>query len=233
MKTLESRLITARENILEKLKELFINKAVEAHIFGSVARNDADAYSDIDIWFTFNDTDYDEIYNNRFEYYSHLGETLHICEAPQNAPIGGVHTVILIKSNDVISVVDIYLCPLSNAYVTDDGRKLFGLDLPKGKIEFNPQKIQVNENYRIDFFICFIFGTIKKLARHVINPLDGVFREYEHLYKDYKIPVNPLRSPEQNLNTLERMIENIYKVSNQKQNEVLTTIHNFAKIVLE
>lgn len=230
--TLQTNLISAQEDIFEKLKKLFKDKAVEAHVFGSVARGDADAYSDIDIWFTFNDGDFKEIYEKRFEYYQLIGDIVHICEAPQNAPIGGVHTAILVRTNEGLLIIDVSLCPLSTSYITKEGKTLFGADLPKGAIGYNPKKVQVDKNYRLDFFICFIFNAIKKIARNEQFPLEGVLREYENLYKNYGISVESLERVEQNLSTLEKMIENTKKVANEKQKETLVEIHNFAQKVL-
>ncbi|MDP3989128.1 MAG: nucleotidyltransferase domain-containing protein [bacterium] len=229
----EQSLILAREIIFKRLEVMFQGKAVEAHVFGSVARGDADAFSDIDIWFTFNDADFEEAYENRFEYYRKTGSILHSCEAPQNAPSDGVHTALLIEEdNKNIVVVDIYLCPLSTAYITDDGKKLFGVDLPKGSIGFNPKKVQVDENYRIDFFIGFIFNSIKKLARNIENPLKAVLYEYQNKFIDSNIAITPLVNKEQNLETLELIIENIHKIANDKQKEVLVTISAFARRIL-
>lgn len=229
----EMKLVSAREVLLRKLETLFNGKAVEAHMLGSVARQQTDAYSDIDIWFTFRDENFDEIYKKRFEYYANLGDVIHSCEAPQNAPINGVHTALLIRSRDgVILVVDIYLCPLSTSFITDEGKKLFGMELPVGAIGFNQKKVVVDKNYRIDFFICFIFNTIKKLARHEQAPLDGLLREYEYLHKNYGVLIGDLDSKEQNLNTLEKVMENIQKVANKKQKEALVVIGDFARMVL-
>lgn len=69
----------------------------------------------------------EEVYKNRFENYRRLGTLIHSCEAPQNAPINGVHTAMLIKTGEVISVVDIYLCPLASAYKIKDGKNSFGV----------------------------------------------------------------------------------------------------------
>lgn len=227
---IENNLISARENILEKLQDVFKDKAIESHVFGSIARGDTDAYSDIDIWFTFNDDEFDEIYKNRFQYYNLMGELLHVIEAPQNAPIGGVHSALIIKTNsNIISIVDVYLCPLSTSFVTKEAKKLFGIDLPLGEIGINSQKVTVDRNYRIDFFIGFVFGTIKKLARVEPSPLDAVFREYENLYKNYNIDVEPFASEEQNFSTLEKIIENTQKVANEKQKETLAEIRDFGK----
>lgn len=228
----ETNLVLIRERLLKKLEGLFENKAVEVHVFGSVARGDADAYSDIDIWFTFNDSDYKDVYKNRFEYYNQIGNIIHYCEAPQNAPIDGVHTALLVEENGDVVVVDIYLCPLSTAYITDDGKKLFGLDLPKGTIGYNPNKIKVNENYRIDFFIGFIFNSIKKLARKNDNPLEAVLYEYQNKFIDSNITITPLVSKEQNLDTLESIIENVHEIANDKQKKTLAIIRDFARRIL-
>ncbi|MEI7810229.1 MAG: nucleotidyltransferase domain-containing protein [bacterium] len=230
---IEIQLISERENILKKLETLFADKAVEAHIFGSIARQQADAYSDIDIWFTFKDEEYIEIFRKRFEYYGLLGNIIHSCEAPQNAPVNGVHTALLLQYREVITVVDIYLCPLLSSYITDENKKLFGIDLPKiNNHGFNPQKAEVNNDYRIDFFIGFIFNTVKKIARHQPTPLEAVLREYENLNKNYNIGVEPLNTVEQDVTTLERIIENTKKVSNEKQKNTLDAILNFERIIL-
>ena len=229
----ETNLISAREEIARKLEALFDDKVVEAHLLGSLARGDADAYSDIDIWYVFKDETFGGIFEERFSYYARLGTVVHSCEPPQNSPIGGVHTALLIERNDVITVVDIYLCPLSTAFITKESKKLFGIDLPDGEAGFNPHKVQVDEKYRIDFFISFVFNTIKKLARNEESPLEAVFREYENLYTNYKISVVPLDSKEEDLNTLEKIIKNIEIVSNKKQKEAFIKIQDFARKILQ
>lgn len=228
----ESDLVLARDKIVSKLENLFDDKAVEAHLFGSLAKGDADAYSDVDIWYIFKDEDYGDVYDNRLAYYARLGTIIHFCEPPQNAPNGGLHTALLVEIGDTITVVDVYLCRLSNAFITPESKKLFGIDLPLGTAGFNTQKVQVNETYRIDFFIGFVFNTIKKIARKKENPLADVFREYEALYKNYNIPIEPIEVGSNNLETLEVIIENVKKVATEKQKETLKTILTFTKKVL-
>ncbi|MFA6275046.1 MAG: nucleotidyltransferase domain-containing protein [Candidatus Paceibacterota bacterium] len=230
---IETDLVLVRENLLKKLKNLFRGREIEAHIFGSLARQQADPFSDIDIWFTFSDDDFTEIYNKRFEYYKGLGDIVHSCEAPQNAPENGVHTALIIYSpQNVMVVVDIYLCPQSTAYITGEGKKLYGIDLPVGTTDFNPQKVAVDKDYRLDFFINFIFNTIKKLVRHEQNPLKDLFQQYEHLHKNYGITVEELSNREQVVETLETVIKNIQKIANDKQKETLINIRDFARKVL-
>ena len=59
-------MVSAREYLLEKLETLFDSKEVETHLFGSIARQQSDAYSDIDIRVTFKVEDFDEIYKKRY-----------------------------------------------------------------------------------------------------------------------------------------------------------------------
>lgn len=228
----ESELVSARDEIVRELGNLFDDKAVEAHLFGSLARGDADAYSDVDIWYIFKDEDYGAVYDNRFAYYARLGTVIHFCEPPQNAPNGGLHTALLVQINDTITVVDVYLCRLSTAFITPESKKLFGVELPIGTAGFNTQKVQVNETYRIDFFIGFVFNTIKKIARNIENPLTDVLREYQALYEKYDVLVDPIEVGGSNLETLELIVQNVTKVATEKQNQTLSTIHDFARKVL-
>lgn len=228
----ESELVLARDEIVGELENLFDDKAVEAHLFGSLARGDADAYSDVDIWYIFKDVDYGAVYDNRFAYYARLGTVIHFCEPPQNAPKGGLHTALLVQIGDTITVVDVYLCRLSDAFITPESKKLFGIDLPLGTAGFNEHKVQVNETYRIDFFIGFVFNTIKKIVRKKENPLADVLREYESLHEKYNISVDPIEIGDNNLETLETIIENIKNVATEKQSDVLSTILDFARKTL-
>ena len=127
MNNMEKDMILARKNILAKLQDVFQTQAVEAHVFGSVARGTADAYSDLDIWFTFSDENFEKIKQQRLAHYKELGTILNICEPPQNAPVGGVCSTLLIENNGTISVVDLYLCPLSTSFITSEGKKLWEL----------------------------------------------------------------------------------------------------------
>jgi predicted nucleotidyltransferase len=228
----ESDLISAREDVLRNIEAVFKDIAVEAHLFGSLARGDADVYSDIDIWLVIKDEDYAEVFKNRFEYYSQLGEIININEPPQNAPEGGIHSALLIETGGALVVADIFLCPLSKAFITEQSKKLFGIDLPKGEAGFNTQKVQVDEDYRINFFIGFIFNTIKKLARKEEGPLNDVFREYGYLYERYNVAAAPLENREHTPQNLEQIIRNTELVATEKQKRALKIIHEFAKKIL-
>jgi predicted nucleotidyltransferase len=75
-----------REEILKKVIDIFSDGAVEAHIFGSIARGNPDAFSDIDIWFTYKDEDFEKVKSERIDNYKKIGNLLQAVEPPQNAP---------------------------------------------------------------------------------------------------------------------------------------------------
>lgn len=227
----ENELISSRNLILEKTIRVFEGKAVEGHISGSLARGDSDAYSDIDIWFTFKDQEFDKIKEERLRYYNLIGEIVHICEPPQNAPINGIHSALIIKNDESLIIVDLYLCPLANSFITSESKKLFGLDLPLGNMELNPQKIKVSKDYRIDFLICFIFNTIKKIERNVEYPLNDVILQYNNLSKNYNFKIEQIKDNEQSFDMLQIIIDNIKNIANERQKKTLTLIYNFAQSI--
>lgn len=228
----ENDLILSRNIIFKKIIEVFKEKAIEGHISGSLSRGDSDAYSDIDIWFTFNDNGFDKIKEDRLKYYYSIGEIIHICEPPQNAPINGIHSALIIKNNQSLIMVDLYLCPLANSFITSESKKFFGLDLPLGDIGLNPQKIKVSEDYRVDFLICFIFNAIKKIKRNAESPMGDLVREYNNLGKNYDFKIEQIKCNEQTPDILKSIINNIQKVANERQKNILTLIHNFAQEIL-
>jgi len=234
LKEFEQELQISRSQILDGLTRLFSEQAIEAHVFGSLARGDEDAYSDIDIWFTFSEEDFSEIHKNRFNYYKKIGDIFHSYEPPQNAPIAGVQTTLFFKNNTrSIIVVDISLCPFSTSFIPGEGKRLFGTDIQKGEIGLNPQKVEMSAEYRIDFFIGFIFNSIKKLVRKTPNPFAGLFREYEYLHLRYRFCLPTLDGNDENLETLERIIKSVETVANEKQKNALVLIKAFARRVLE
>lgn len=229
---LESALISARESILDKVQKLFREKALEGHLFGSLARGNSDAYSDIDIWFTFPNEKVEEILAGRFEFYAKIGEVLHICEPPQNAPLQGVQSSVTYKTTGGYLTVDYSLSPLSTACRSPESQTLFGPELPIKTMGFNPQKVQVPESYRIDFLMIFIFSAIKKLLRKQAEPLKDLFEQYSYLPERHNIPLAPLPSVgNQDFSSLKQIIENIEKVASPKQRKMLGAVDDFIKRV--
>lgn len=223
-----------RNEIYKKVIEIFSVGAVEAHIFGSVARGNTDAFSDIDIWFTYKDEDFEKVKENRIENYKQVGNLLQFVEPPQNAPINGVcSSVKYLTEKENIQVVDIYLCPLSTSIRNTEAKKLLGVDLPVVEnMDYNPQRVEVDSDYRINFFCSFIFGTIKKLARHNENPLEAVITQYGNLSAKYGYKTEELIGADDNLNTLLVIIENTKKIANPNQKFALEKFESFVLKVL-
>lgn len=219
-----------RKKRAEKIVSVFKEIAVEGHLQGSMARGGTDEFSDIDVWLTFKDDDFATVKEKRFEYYGQIGDILHVCEAPQNAPTGGVFSSVIYKTKVGLLVVDYSLCPLSTSYMMDDYKHLFGdIELPAGKFEYNPEKVSLPETYRLDFFISIINGSIKKLLRNNENALEFLISEYHNLKERYDIPVEDLTLTENTFATLKEVIENVKKVATEKQKMVLSEILNFIK----
>ena len=221
-----------REDKLKLIKKTFETKAIEGHLFGSMARGDTDTFSDIDVWLIFKDEEIKEVLENRFTYYEKIGEIIHTIEAPQNSPINGIQTSVLYKTEAGLLFVDYSLCPFSTAFITKENKNLFGeIQLPLGEAGFNPQKVTVSETYRIDFFIGFIFNGIKKIIRKNKEGFDHTLKEYEYLSSRYGMDVRELSSKEFNFETLKEIIVNIEKVSTEKQKQALKEISLFLEMV--
>ena len=214
-------LIKARDEKLVRIEEIFKDIAIEGHIFGSIARGDADVFSDIDIWLIFKDEDMSNVLEKRFEYYAEAGEVVHVVEPPQNSPLNGVQSAVLYKTKAGLLVVDYSLCPLSTAFITKESKKLFGVALPIGEAGFNPQKVTVPESYRIDFFTGFIFNGIKKVVRKDIKGFSNILKEYDYLSSRYGINVKKLNNTSATFVTLKEIIKNIYNLSTEKQKNAL------------
>ena len=225
-------LIHARDQASMAAQKAFKEKAIEAHIFGSVGRNDSDQYSDLDIWFTFKDEDIKNILAQRRESYSSIGNVIHVCEPPQNSPTNGVHSFVLYKTPAGLLQVDYYLCPQSTSFQTGESRKIFGdVELPQGKFGINPQKVSVDETYRIDFVIFIAFIAIKNLARKEKGALTNLFREYDYLSARYAIKTDVLLDRENTFVEFRKIIASIKKISNDHQKIALTEIDDFSQKV--
>ncbi len=220
-----------RKKRLEIIKHFFKNIALEGHLFGSLSNQNSDNFSDIDVWLTFKDEEIKDVLEKRLEYYKEIGQVIHVCEPPQNSPINGIQSFVLYKTKVGLLPVDYYLCPQSTSFITKESKKLFGdIDLPVSEIKgFNPQKIPVSETYRMDFFICFIFNSIKKLARRNKDALDSLFREYEYLKDKYKIPVKNLETKNHSFEQLFKIIENVEEFATDNQMNALNEIKTFAE----
>lgn len=73
------------------LKDLRI---AAAWVFGSLARDDADELSDIDVRVVVHASEFDAVLAARYEFAAQLGEPILVLEAPQNRPPGGAYNMV-------------------------------------------------------------------------------------------------------------------------------------------
>lgn len=155
-----------REGLIERALAAFAPAAVEAHLFGSVARGEDDALSDVDIWFTFEDGNIEKAVAGRMEAYARLGEIILLHEMQNNFPLGGIQTAIIYKIEGELVRVDFYLCPLSSARVLPGSKVLFAeREVPVGEIVPETKRTPRDLSDRITFFISMCFNGVKKAAR--------------------------------------------------------------------
>ncbi|HEY1041579.1 MAG TPA: nucleotidyltransferase domain-containing protein [Candidatus Paceibacterota bacterium] len=222
-----------RERVLALIKETFEPIAAEAHILGSVARGNPDPYSDLDIWITFKDEEFVSVMEKRIELFEKVGNILRVIEPHQNAPINGIFSAVIYRTEDRLLSVDFYLCPESSSFITNESKNLFGNDslMQMGTLGLNPQDAVLTKEYNIDFCSGFLFGAIKKLVRHDENPLEGLRREYRYLKDRYDIPVKEIGIISDTFEGLYQIAENIKEVANDRQKNFIEEVEKFAKLV--
>ncbi len=225
-------LVKERCKYFDKAISVFKCESIEAHVIGSIARGDSDPYSDIDLWFTFDDADISNVLEIRNELFAQIGEVVHVCEPPQNRPPNGIQSSVLIKTVAGLLVLDISLCPKSSAYSIKEAKKIFGdIVLPESTMGYNPQKVTVDDLYRIDFVILFVFGAIKKIVRKEAGACNSLIEQYGYLYQKYNIEVDPFINMDNKYDTIRQVIVNLIKVSNDKQKKALSEVESFLNVV--
>lgn len=109
-------------------------RIVAAWLFGSGCREDADAFSDIDLWTVVDDGQLNELLAARHHYVTALGQPLLALDVPGNAPVGGAYLMLQYPGRVGPLQVDWYWQPQSQAAIPDDAKLLFDrVGLPRAK----------------------------------------------------------------------------------------------------
>lgn len=103
-------------------------RILAAWLFGSEARDSADALSDLDIWTVVADAHIDAVRDARFDYVRGAGAVLHCYDGPQNAPAGGAYLMTLYAGQAGPHQVDWYWQPRARAAIPTTARLLFNRD---------------------------------------------------------------------------------------------------------
>lgn len=120
---LQQRIITMLEND---------SRVRAVWLFGSGARHDMDAFSDLDVWIVVDDAHIVEFVQNRHIIAHRLAPPLLTLDVPANAPVDGAYLMLQYQSPSGPLQVDWYWQPLSNATIPDDAQLLFDIvELPR------------------------------------------------------------------------------------------------------
>ncbi|QQR82830.1 nucleotidyltransferase domain-containing protein [Candidatus Campbellbacteria bacterium] len=214
------------DKVTNDIVEIFKDEAIEAHIFGSIARGANDALSDVDIWVTFEDSDIQKILENRFTNYAKVGQIVLWHEMQNNFPLDGVQSAVIYKIDGELIRVDYYLCPFSSSRVLPDAKILLekkhvsvGDIIPETKR--NPRDL----SDRITFFICMCFNGIKKVVRGDESFIPFLTNEFQKSEKD--IPALTSAPKESNFQTIRKSMEILETVSNTEQKKAIFEIRSF------
>lgn len=216
------------DKTIVEIVDLFKDTAIEAHVFGSIAKGTNDALSDIDIWITFKDEEIEQVLENRMTSYAKFGEIILLHEMQNNFPLNGIQTAVLYKIEEELIRVDFYLCPLSSSRI-----------LPDSKVLFEKQKIQVGSiipetkrtprdiSDRITFFIFMCFNGIKKVVRGDAAFTDFLISEFKKYEKD--IPELMTVPRESTFEMIKKSLDVLNKVSNKEQKNAIFEVRFFMK----
>ncbi len=189
---IDSSETSSRDDLLDRAVALFLQEGATAlHLFGSLARGDGDALSDIDLWITVPDELIDDLVARRSVVYAAVGEVFIEHEAPRNRPVGGAYTLVLHRASGSVIQVDYYLAPESTSVVLPEARWLAGSDrLPRGAWVLDSTAAVVEDrDERVDFLICMSFIGVKKALRGDRPFLAFLDEQFERFSDDYtRIP---------------------------------------------
>ncbi len=218
------------KNLCEKtvyyIAEFFKEDAVGAYVFGSIARGENDALSDIDIWITFEDSKIQEAIAHRMTYYSQFGEIVLLHEMQNNFPLDGIQTAIIYKIDEELMRVDFYLCPFSSSRTLPNSKILFEKKvIDHGQIIPETKRTPRDISDRITFFISMAFNCIKKVVRKDQKFVDFIFGEIAKYEKE--IPELSKVPKEASFEMIRELLVALGTVSNQDQKKAIEEISRF------
>jgi predicted nucleotidyltransferase len=214
------------ENTVNKIVNHFKDKAIEAHLFGSMARGTNDALSDIDIWLTFEDGNIRGVLEGRFEMYEQFGEIILWHEMQNNFPLNGIQTAVLYKINEELIRVDWYVCPFSSSRILPESKVLFEhKKVEEGDIIPEMKRSPRDLSDRVTFFISMCFNGIKKVVRGDPDFTDFLIAEFGKYQKE--IPELAAVPHEPSFQMIRKSLTILDTVSNEEQKRAIQEINLF------
>lgn len=212
---MKDEIIQTRDCLVKNIKNVYQDKYSLGFLTGSLSGDNPDFLSDIDMWLVTNESDLDNLLQNRLDHYNQVGEIAHVCEPPHHSPVDGMASTVIYKNGYVLAEVDYYLCSDRVAKFIENAKVLFGgVNIPSGFPENNKEKRELPETYRIDFFLMLLFIGVKKTYREDKKYLDMLFNEYIKLSVDYGYENLPEIENNYDYQTLENYMKAIENESN-------------------
>lgn len=216
----------------QKIITTFSKKgAIAIHQFGSVAKGKEDEFSDKDLWITVLDDDLDKIVEERDGLYLSMGEIVIKFEPPQNAPPGGMYSMVIHKTDFGLYHIDYYLVSKSKTKILPESKVIYGDDsLPRGDW-FEDQKTSnipgLNSSAsRIDFLICMSFIGVKYVVRQGKPFLDFLVQEYNK-NKSEHFPGLPELENGYDFKTVRFILDQHYSVADAKQKAAIEQVKEY------
>lgn len=217
-----------QDRLVGEMSAHFEPYATEAHIMGSVARGEHDAFSDIDIWVTYEDSMIQEAIENRMGTYKKFGEIVLLHEMQNNYPLNGIQTAIVYKIDVELFRVDFYLCPLSSSTKKPGSKVLFEKkEVPVGEIIPETKRAQRDASDRVTFLICMCFNSIKKIARGNTRFMDFLSREFKKLEEFNDVKGLPELPVEGSFDSIRSALSVLEGISNDEQKRSIDVILEF------
>jgi hypothetical protein len=215
-----------RAELLARAIEAFAaRQALAIHQFGSLARGDGDALSDLDLWITVPDERLPGVDRQRAGTYRRVADVLIRHEAAQNSPLGGRYSLVIHRTATGLYHIDYYLAPRSTSVILPEARALYGDDsLPRGSWQLNvPASAATSVAERVAFLPCLAFIGVKKVRRRDAAFMGFLAAEYRRFIAQYHLPLEAIGDAPR-LATIERLLRQVARVADRRQRRAIEEI---------
>lgn len=223
-----------RKHVVETFSEVGV---VAIHQFGSITKGKEDALSDSDIWITLEDEDLEKIIEQRDKLYTDIGEIVIKNEIPNNAPDGGVYSMVIHETPMGLYHVDYYLVGKSKTKILPESLLIYGDDnLPRGNWFESQNKSEVADisttESRITDLITLSFIGVKYVVRHQKPFLDFLAEQYNKNRDNYLNELQPLTN-NYDFQTIRFILDQHYQFANEEQKQSINKIKSYLDEVQE
>ncbi len=176
--------ILAREQVKKKaIKTLNALDPLALHLFGSGGRQEEDEFSDIDLFATFEDTEFDMVVKRRESVYAEIAPILVRLFQKKSNPAGWYHDLIIYDTKDGLVHADFYMTPKSMVVLPPHAVLISGEHIStKGEWSLPPEKNESGHDL-YDGILAMGYIAIKGVVRKWDS---GFFDWYKGLYDAYR-----------------------------------------------